>query len=312
MPRLKYAYILLAVLAAGLAGLFLVYRLAGRANPSGEKGASPPRAVESAPSEKAGPDTEGAFPSEPAEESKPGNYSFVSGLLKSSGMNPVFGSFQLNGTLVNEADPGSSSASIEDLGTGSHRIYLLNAMLPDDSRLATIGRDYVVLQKNGVRKRIYLATRRSRSGISEYTSRGFRKIGDGEYNLNPYKVFRGDADSVLDFTLSTAKAASGEKDGIRVSGIGSDSLARTLGLEENDVLTEVNGEPVDGTIKSIYACIRAYHSDELQLKIRRGDKDVSLTYHLFWEGKGSWTPMDVLRSKAVASLFKNGFAGSLF
>ena len=65
-------------------------------------------------------------------------------------------------------------------------------------------------------------------------------------------------------------------------------------------------------MKSVYACIDAYHSDELQLKIRRGDKDVSLTYHLYWEGEGSWTPMDVLRSRAVSSLLKNGFSGRLF
>ena len=140
---------------------------------------------------------------------------------------------------------------------------------------------------------------------------GYEKINDNEYNLNPYRVFRGDADRVLDFTMKVS-SRDGRMDGIRISNIGDNSLARELGLQENDILLSVNRESVNSILSGIYACINAYNSDDLQLEVLRGDKVIPLTYHLFWEGQGSWTPGDVLRSKAVSSLLRNGIISNLF
>ena len=136
---------------------------------------------------------------------------------------------------------------------------------------------------------------------------GYKKINDREYNLNPYQVFKGEADKVLDFSMKISG-----QDGIKISDVSNNSLARNLGLQEGDVLLAVNKEPVDSLLKGINASINAYNSDDLELKIRRGDRVIDVTYHLFWEGQGTWTPGDVLKSKAVSSLLKNGFFSNLF
>ena len=244
------------------------------------------------------------------------SYSSIKNLLNTSNRKQIFGSYQVKGIIVNNAAPESSSATIEDLSNNTSRIYSLNDTLSDNSRLVDIKQDYVVLQKNGVRKRIYIQysrSNRSRAGsfVSGNNSNGFQRISDNEFNLNPYRVFRGDTDTVLDFTMKVSRRE-GRMDGIAISNISDDSLARKLGLKENDVLLSVNKESVDSILKGIDVCMNAYNSDDLQLQVLRGNQVISLTYHLFWDGQGSWTASDVLSSKAVSSLLRNGLIPNLF
>jgi hypothetical protein len=242
------------------------------------------------------------------------NRSLVTRLLQNFPKRQVFGSFRIISIIVNDSVPESSRATIEDTLTGSSRTYSINDTLPDDSRLVDINQSYVVLQKNGVRKRIFFnspggsAVGKSRSGNART---GFKKINDNEFDLNPYRVFRGDAANVLDFSMKV-HSRDGEMDGIQVSDIERSTLLRTLGVKEGDVLMEVNGQSVDSLLNGVKACMNAYYSDDVQLKIRRNNKIITMTYHLFWEGQGYWTPTDVLNSKAVSSLFDGGIVSHLF
>ncbi len=237
-------------------------------------------------------------------------YPLVMRLIKNSQSRQIFGSFRLISIIAHDTDPESSRATIEDMKTGSSRTYLIQDTLPDDSKLVDIKQDYIVLQKSGVRKRIYFHFQGGGSGLARSRT-GFREINEGEFDLNPYRVFRGDASSVLDFSLK-AHSRDGRMEGIQVTDIEQNPLLQALGLQEGDVLVEVNGKPVDSLLNGVRAGIDAYFSDDLQLKIRRGNQDIDLTYHLFWEGQGSWTPMDVLKSKALSSLFDGEFASHLF
>ncbi|MEJ2247026.1 MAG: type II secretion system protein N [Acidobacteriota bacterium] len=251
-----------------------------------------------------------------AESPRGSSFSKITNLLNTSNRKQVFGSYQVKGIIVNDAAPGSSSATIEDLSNNTSRIYSLNDTLSDNSRLVDIKQDYVVLQKNGVRKRLYIQyyrgnRSRTRGFASGNDSNGYERISDNEFNLNPYRVFRGDTDTVLDFTMKVSNR-DGRMNGIKISDISDDSLARKLGLKENDVLLSVNKESVDSILNGINACMNAYNSDDLQLEILRGDQVISLNYHLFWEGQGSWTPSDVLSSKAVSSLIRNDFFSNIF
>ena len=263
--------------------------------------------------------TESPGPSAPpadAENPRGSSYSKITNLLNTSNRKEIFGSYQVKGIIVNDAAPESSSATIEDLSNNTSHIYSLNDTLSDNSRLVDIKQNYVVLQKNGVRKRIYIQYSRSigsrtRGSASWNDSNGYERISDNEFNLNPYRVFRGDTDTVLDFTMKVSRR-DGQMNGIKISDISNDSLARKLGLKENDVLLSVNKESVDSILNGINACMNAYNSDDLQLEILRGGQVISLNYHLFWEGQGSWSPSDVLSSKAVSSLLRNGFISNFF
>jgi hypothetical protein len=246
------------------------------------------------------------------DQSQDGN-PLVMRLLQSFQKRQVFGSFRVISVIVNETVPESSRATIEDVKTGSSRTYSIDDTLPDDSRLADIRQEYVILEKNGVRKRIPFSAAGADSGKSRSGNwrSGFQKTGDNEFDLNPYRAFHGDAASVLDFSMKVHNR-DGEMDGIQVSDIEKSPLLKKLGLKEGDVLVGVNGQSVDSLLNGVKACLNAYYSDDVQLKIRRGDEVIALDYNLFWEGRGSWTLMEVLNSRAVSSLFDGGIASHLF
>jgi type II secretory pathway component PulC len=242
--------------------------------------------------------------------------SIVMNLLKASNRKESFGSYRVKGIIAHSSMPELSSATIEDTNTGQSRVYKIKEKLPDDSQIVDIKQDHVTLQKSGVRKKIYIFSTGYSGGIKRTTflenafSR-YKKVSDVEYMLKPYQVFKGDANSILDFSIEVSDK-DGRMEGIRISDIKNNALARDLGLKEDDVLLEVNNEPVNSLYKCIKASFNANNSDEIQLKIRRGNKYFYLTYHLYWDGKGLWTPKDILNSKAVSSLFNLKFASHLF
>jgi type II secretory pathway component PulC len=251
-----------------------------------------------------------------SENFRTANNPAVMELLKTSSAMELFGSYRLKGIIRDSSAALLNRAIIEDMNTGESRSYSISDKLPDNSQLVGIQRDYVTLQKNGVRKKLYIFSRYRSEGIQdsallENTYLGYKKIGENEYVLKPYQVFKGDANRILDFSIQVS-ALKGRMEGVRITDIKNNALARELGLKEDDVLLEVNNE----SIHSLYTCFKASfnanHFDELQLKIRRGDRYIFLTYHLFWEGKGFWTAKDVLNSKAISSLLDFGFAAHLF
>ena len=285
MLKRKYIYMLVAgILVAGIAGILWT---AGSDIYLGKHSVSLLHGKGTAPQDGPGTDSSLSKSSSTAAADGGGNYSLVMNLLKSSRGEQLFGSYKLKGTILNESAPESASATIEDLGSGINRVYSLSAELPDHSRLVSIAEDHITLQKWGPEEDIPLFRIKQGKGKVQ----GVARINDYEYNLNPYDVFNGDAGSILNFSLNAA-SRNGHMEGIRISDIEKHPFRRDLGLKENDVLVEVNGEPVDSLVKGVKTCINAYNSDELLLKIRRGDKLLYLTYHLYWEGKGSWTPGD--------------------
>lgn len=224
-----------------------------------------------------------------------------------------FRAYRLAGIVADPSDQGAGRAVIEDLEAGTTRAYAVPDPLPDGSRLVAIKGDYVVLEKNGVRKRLH-SRRGARNGpdAPEATgAEGYRKIGEREFDLNPYLVFGGDPDRLLDFSLKAALRGD-SMEGVLISGLDPAGPAHRLGLREGDVLLAVNGRPVDSLLNGVRACLDAHGSDDVEIRLRRAGRPVTLTYHLFWQGRGSWTAATVLRSRAVASLLDDASVLHLF
>jgi len=312
MLQQKFVYTALAViLIAGLAGAFVLYRMLVSGNVSDFEitRVVNKKIAGSAETQKPSLDNP-ALDEENKEEGKAD--SFISNLLKNPTNRPLFGSFRLKSIIAADSNPESSRATIEDIDTGSSRTYSIQDTLPDSSQLVDIKQDYVILEKNGVRKRIFFTYGSdNRGGLYPPGPEGHEKIGDNEFNLHPYRVFRGDANSVLDFSMKI-HSREGDMEGIQVSGIQRDTLADVLGLKDGDVLLEVNGQRIDSVLNTVRASMNAHRSDDLLLNVRRNGRIVTLKYHLFWEGQGSWTSIDVLNSKAVSSLFDDSILSNLF
>ena len=317
MLHRKFIYTALAiVLFAGLGGAFVLYRLLSQGSfdseNTGRDVKRPSRAVEI-------PKDSSADAPTVDEKQKEGNTpsSYLGNLLKNPGSRQAFGSYRLKSIIAKDTDPTASLAILEDLDTGTVGTYHIQDTLPDNSRLVTIKQDYIVLEKEGVRKRVFFNFGSESGGApgrdpNAPGADGYRRIGDNEYNMNPYRVFRGDADRVLDFSLKIHYDKDGKMDGIQIGDVKRNTLANTLGLKEGDVLLEVNGRPVNSMLNMVMISMNAHGSDDVLMKIRRDGRDVNLTYHLYWDGQGSWTSADVLNSKAVSSLLSGSFIKNLF
>ncbi|MBN2337298.1 MAG: PDZ domain-containing protein [Acidobacteria bacterium] len=242
-------------------------------------------------------------------------HSAVRYLLGSLQRGERFRSYRLAGIIADPSAQGAGRAVIEDLEEGTIRVFAVPDPLPDGSRLAAIKSDYVVLEKNGVRKRLRLHSRRgARNGpdAPEATgAKGYTRIGQHEFDLNPYRLFGGDPDRVLDFSLKAALRGD-SMEGVRISGLDPAGPAHRLGLREGDLLLAVNGRPVDSLLGAVRACLDAHGSDDVEIRLRRAGRPVTLTYHLFWQGRGTWTAATVLRSRAVASLLDDASVLHLF
>jgi type II secretory pathway component PulC len=239
---------------------------------------------------------------------------FVLNLLNAFGEEESFGFYRLKGVFMYATTPELSSANIEDLQTGQIGIYSLNKALRDGSELVDIKDNYVTLEKCGVRKKIYMSNGEGSQSVAVYEeigSNGYKQIGDNEFVLKPYQIFQGDPNSILDFSVQ-ASGKDGRMDGLKITNINENALVRNLGLIEGDVLLEVNKEPIHSLYKCIKICFDSKYSDEIQLKILRGEKVIFQIYHLYWEGSGSWTAMDLLNSKVGASLLSSEYASHLF
>lgn len=238
-------------------------------------------------------------------------YPSVIDLLDSSNKRQIWGYFRVKGILAYDVEGDSSSATVEDMNSGISQVYHINDSLPDNSVLVDINPDYIILQKDGMRRRIYFDphgnnARGTYRKASNHAFDGYEKIGDREFNLNPYQVFKGDADKILNFSMKVYDQ-NGSMEGIQISDLKSNTLASGLGLRENDVLLAVNSKSVNSLLNSAKVFVNAYRSDDLQLKILRGEEIVTLKYHLYWDGEGTWTPLDVLSTKTISSFLASSF-----
>jgi type II secretory pathway component PulC len=320
MLERKRLYIMLsAILLAGLVTISGVFLLSARRNPVAVKirALLDPYHRGHVPGDSQGGSLSNyQYPQVVAGNYRMANYSWVMNLVNASSAAELFGSYRVKGILQDSSSPSLSRAIIEDLSTGKSGNYAIGEMLPDNSQLAGIQRDYITLQKSGVRKKFYLFSLCCREDVRrdafiEAAFLGHKKMGDNEFMLKPYQVFSGDANRILDFSIKVS-VINGHMEGIRITDINNNALARDLGLKEDDVLLEANNESINSLYQCFRASINANNSDELQLKIRRGDQLIFLTYHLYWEGRGLWTPKDVLNSKAISYLLDFNFAAHLF
>jgi hypothetical protein len=305
------------ILIAGLAIIFVINRIAlAPYSPYGSKTGAPLYKFK-----KGTASTKGSnfrvfnylFPPNAGVDNEHTNFNFIMNQLDAFGEEESFGSYRLKGVFMYAKTPGLRRANIEDVKTGQTGIYSLDETLPDGSQLVDIKYNYITLEKNGVRKKIYLYTSEERRPdiVSEMGWYGYKTIGNNEFALKPYQIFQGDPNRILDFSIQ-ASDKDGYMEGLKITNAKENVLIHTFGLLEGDVLLEVNKEPINSLYKCIKICFDSRNSDELQLKIRRGEKVISQIYHLYWEGSASWTVMDLLNTEAGSSLLSDKFVSHLF
>lgn len=241
------------------------------------------------------------------EERKPSSYSIIRSFLGIPRKATLLESYRLRGIVIYDSASRPSSALLEDLTTGTRSTYFLNGVLPDGSRIVDLRGSFIVLEKEGIRREVHIfpqGTDDTRNTTTPSGSNGYHKLDTNEWNLNPYKYFAGDARSVLNLSL-TLDTGGDHTGGLRVNDVSSSPLISQLGVRDGDILSQVNGVGLNSLYNCVKAWLDASTSDELELKVLRGGTIVTLKYHLLWEGIGTWTTEDVLKSRAVLSLLNS-------
>lgn len=202
---------------------------------------------------------------------------------------------ELNLRLVGTAGP--KYAIFENRLNNKQDVFELGEKVFSRAELLEVGKDYADLVFDGHVYRLYIEEFLNSSGVVYKT---FNKVDQGYENYFPktyreglvetsfrsYQVKKSLIRQVLDeHEKHTSTAASRfVENGIVVYGQDVDSIFREIGLEDSDVITEINGKTVTG----LSGAITLYHElvldfehlDRVTMEIRRAGAPIKFTYYL--------------------------------
>ena len=181
-------------------------------------------------------------------------------------------------------DGKTLSAAVLNMG-GRDQAVKLGQELSVGVILAEVHADYVVVSRSGIRDRIELDRYNSRvskqaSAASAAPDTQFR-LNVASTGANAYSLSRQELNGVLQdprqmaFTGRIGAAASG---GVRVEDAPSGSLLDKLGIKTGDIITGLNGQPVNslGDLARLYQQFGTLAS--IRAEVRRGGAPVMLSY----------------------------------
>lgn len=195
---------------------------------------------------------------------------------------------KLNLTLkgVLAAKPMARASAIIAQGkSGKEDIYSVGDRVPGGVLIKEIHPDHVVLERNGQLETLKL---QKISGVAGFKStRGSRDAGGRSSNLSPgaaLKVIRGDIlknpTSFGDYALPVLVKENGKQVGYRLKPQQKGALLSELGIESNDVITEINGVKLDKPENGISALRKLSTAKNLNIVVKRNGAEVPLNITL--------------------------------
>ena len=189
---------------------------------------------------------------------------------------------RLKGVFAVDGAPLSAAV----LNTGGRDLAVrLGQEFVAGATLAEVHADFVVVSRSGIRERIELDKYDART--SKPTSAATAPAAQFRLNVastgtNAYALSRQELNSVLQdprqqvfFNGRISAAASG---GVRVDDVPSGSLLDKIGLKTGDIITGINGQPVNsqGDLVRLYTQFGSLTS--IRAEVRRGGAPVVLSY----------------------------------
>lgn len=189
-------------------------------------------------------------------------------------------------------DGKTLSAAVVNLG-GKDQVVVLNQALPNGAKLTEVHADYIMVSRSGMGglgEKIMLDQFRSSkvpgsggAGVNTNTSlasAGFR-LNVAAAGTNTYSLSRQELNTVLqdprqlEFLGRIGNAPSG---GIRVDDAPANSLSSKLGLRPGDIISNINGQPVNGTgdLARLYQQFATL--SQVRIELKRGGAPMLLTY----------------------------------
>ncbi len=202
---------------------------------------------------------------------------------------------QLLGTVVNSKG-GRSFAIIQDKGTREQDIYFPEDPVVEGVTLASVGRNKVVLLRNG-REEILEKTvervdaprtrgARPRTAAKAPTSRKdditVRKVGDNNYVMDRREVegVLQDFNKLLTQIRVVPHFSNGKPDGFKVFNIRPNSLFMKLGMVNGDIIKRVNGLDITGPEQALQMFQQLRDESRITLDLERFRKNLTLQYEV--------------------------------
>ena len=182
------------------------------------------------------------------------------------------------------ADGKTLSAAVLNLG-GRDQAVKVGQELAAGVTLVAVNADFVVISRAGVRERIDLErfeNRNAKQATASNAPAAQFRLNVAATGTNAYSLSRQELNSVLQdprqqvFFNGRFGAATGG--GVRVEDAPSGSLMEKLGIKTGDVITGVNGQPVNsqGDLVRLYQQFGTLSS--IRAEVRRGGAPVMLSY----------------------------------
>lgn len=216
-------------------------------------------------------DKDGAALSSPSPPSSPGT---------------TAGNIRLKGVFA--VDGKTLSAAVVNLG-GRDQTVRTNQELIAGVKLVEVHPEFIVVSRGGARERIDLdrpgirpATQGGSTSASGPAPTNFR-LNVASTGANAFALSRQELNTVLqdqrqmNFLGRIGPAASG---GVRVEDSPAGSLANKLGLQAGDVITSINGQPINsqGDLVRVYAQFGSISA--IRAEVKRGGSPVVLSYSI--------------------------------
>jgi general secretion pathway protein C len=178
-----------------------------------------------------------------------------------------------------------ASAIIAQGKSGKEDIYSVGDRVPGGVLIKEIHPEYVVLERNGQLETLKL---QKISGVAGFEStRESRDAGGRSSNLSPgaaLREIRGDIlknpTSFGDYALPVLVKENGKQIGYRLKPQKKGELLSELGIESNDVITEINGVKLDKPENGISALRKLSTAKDLNIVVKRNGTEVPLNITL--------------------------------
>lgn len=190
----------------------------------------------------------------------------------------------LHGVFASDA-PGQARAIIAE-PNGKEHSYGIGARLPGGAELAEVYPDRVILLRNGRHETLRLpqrtgASRQAPVSRARGRSPAARAAQDPSAVLAQYRdKINDNPGALLDLVRPEPVTEDGQFVGFRLSPGRQRRLFYQLGLRQGDVVTEVNGQPLDNAQRGIEVLQDLRGADALDVKVRRGGRQVTLNFAL--------------------------------
>ena len=121
------------------------------------------------------------------------------------------------------------------------------------------------------------------AGLSEEEmSQGIERINDQNFNLSRSMLNKvlDNAGKIIGIAAVAPKLENGQSIGMEIRGVRPDTLLTKIGIQNQDILESINGQPLSNPDAALGAYTTLRTADKFTLSVRRGGQSMMINYNL--------------------------------